>query len=42
VGFHNFFVITKYNRSIMYALAAHQLGQLIGAKVAAGTDSNAS
>jgi membrane-bound lytic murein transglycosylase B len=35
VGFHNFFVITKYNRSVMYALAAHQLGQEIGQKVAA-------
>ena len=35
VGFHNFFVITKYNRSVMYALAAHQLGQEIAAKVAA-------
>jgi membrane-bound lytic murein transglycosylase B len=33
VGFHNFFVITKYNRSAMYALAAHQLGQEIAAKV---------
>jgi membrane-bound lytic murein transglycosylase B len=33
VGFHNFFVITKYNRSVMYALAAHQLGQQISAKV---------
>jgi len=33
VGFHNFFVITKYNRSVMYALAAHQLGQLVSAKV---------
>ncbi|NNC57277.1 MAG: lytic murein transglycosylase B [Woeseiaceae bacterium] len=35
VGFHNFFVITKYNRSAMYALAAHQLGQEIASKVAA-------
>jgi membrane-bound lytic murein transglycosylase B len=35
VGFHNFFVITKYNRSAMYALAAHQLGQEIASRVEA-------
>jgi len=35
VAFHNFFVITRYNRSVMYALAAHQLGQEIASRVAA-------
>ncbi len=35
VGFHNFFVITRYNRSAMYALAAHQLGQEIAQEVSA-------
>jgi membrane-bound lytic murein transglycosylase B len=33
VGFHNFFVISRYNRSVMYSLAAHQLGQEIAIEV---------
>ena len=35
VGFHNFFVITKYNHSVMYALAAYQLGEAIASQVRA-------
>jgi len=46
IGYHNFRVITRYNRSPKYALAAHQLGQAIrsgyvAATVAAGTGATA-
>jgi len=37
VGYHNFSVITRYNRSAKYALAAHQLGQEIRAQYRAST-----
>lgn len=31
VGFNNFFVITRYNRSRMYAMAVHDLGEAVRA-----------
>jgi membrane-bound lytic murein transglycosylase B len=34
VGYHNFFVITRYNHSMLYAMAVHELAQAIRERVA--------
>lgn len=37
-GFHNFYVITRYNRSLMYALVVHQLGEAVRTRLEASQD----
>jgi membrane-bound lytic murein transglycosylase B len=40
VGYHNFRVVTRYNRSTKYALAAHQLAQAVRGRYFAAVASN--
>jgi len=41
IGYHNFRVIARYNRSPKYALAAHQLGEAVRMGYAAATGTSA-
>ncbi len=41
VGYHNFHVVTRYNRSTKYALAAHQLSEAIRSRYVEALASNA-
>lgn len=41
VGYHNFHVVTRYNRSTKYALAAHQLSEAIRSRYVETVASNA-
>ena len=41
IGYHNFYVVTRYNRSTKYALAAHQLSQAIRGRYYEAVASNA-